>query len=58
MTFSRHEQNVTTGLCEEIDQVAYKNIDMDVLVLDASEDAPDGYHQFDPNDKADVEDME
>lgn len=47
MRLFRIELNVTTGVVVEIDQAAYRNGEGDVIVLDASSPAPEGYSAFD-----------
>jgi len=44
---TRREKNVTTGESVEIDQIAYRNKDGEVLVLDAIDPTPDGYSLID-----------
>lgn len=50
MTLSRIEYNVSTHELIVIAQVAYRNSDLEVLVLDVGELAPNGYEAFDPTE--------
>lgn len=54
MELSRLEFNVYTLESLEIEQVAYRNIDGDVLVLDRGEKPIDGFIQFDPYEDVDM----
>lgn len=44
----RIEADVNSGVSVQIEQKAYKNDNGDVLVIDASEVAPEGFIEFDP----------
>ena len=49
MSLVRYEQDVVTGERQEIEQLAYRNDDGDVIVLDDIEPTPKGYEVFDPS---------
>lgn len=44
----RHEYSIQTGETLSIEQIAYRNKNGEVLVLDAIEPTPDGFEPFDP----------
>lgn len=50
MGLVRYEQNVTTGDASVVDQIAYKNKEGGILVLDAIDPTPEGYEEFDPHE--------
>ena len=45
----RKEFNVQTGEEAVYEQIAYRNSDGDVLVLDAGDPVPGGYDRFEPS---------
>ena len=45
---TRVEFNVSTGEKIEIEQIAYRNDEGDVIVLDAIDPTPDGFEEFTP----------
>lgn len=47
----RVEIDLKTGERFEIKQKAYRDVEGNILVLDASEKAPSGYSEFDPTEE-------
>lgn len=50
--YSRFEHDVVTGVVTEIAQRAYKNLEDHIIVIDANEDAPEGYLPYEPTTEA------